>query len=226
MHPMKSRIGLLATILLCGLGVSIYLARADEIRPSADAELLMLRYASGGSQVIFGYPETPLPTKPLVKLPDIAIYSDGTVLISEETYDSAQRRMRVSVMPADVAIFRYKSFAEDLANASPTYPFNCWKTESGGSKQPHNCVHDAGTANIVLKLPGSNQFKAVAVNAGYEWRHVSGMRDFVPAAYFDLMAWMDGLRSRPSQLWPVPDQGIPGLAISDPACVAATELCD
>jgi hypothetical protein len=223
---MKSRNGLLTTILLCGLGVPTYLARADEIRPSADAELLMLRYASGGSQIIFNYPGTPLPTKPPMKLPDIALYSDGTVLISEETYDSAQRRMRMSVIPADVAIFRYQSFSEDLAHASPTYRYNCWNSESGSSRRPHNCVDDASTAIIALKLPGSNQFKAIAVAAGYEWRHVSGMRDFVPPAYFDLMAWMDGLHSLPSQLWPVPDQVIPGLAISDPACVAATELCD
>jgi hypothetical protein len=196
-------------------------AWAEEQRPAATAELLTVRYASGGSQVVFTYPGFPVH-----RVPDIAIYSDGTVLMAEEgVVTTGPLRMRMTVLPPDIAISRSRDFQLSLADAAPAYLYNCWKTLEDGKRQPYSCVDDAGTANILLMTSDKPTYKSISVYAGYYWRSLQSMREFVPSAYFDLMAWMDGLKVLPSQPWQSTASTIPGLAPTDPACLAAQDLC-
>jgi hypothetical protein len=196
-------------------------AWADPQRPAPTAELLMARYASGGTSVLFAYPGVPIH-----RIPDFAIYSDRTVLMAEEgVMATGVLRMQMTVLPADIAQSRFRDFQLSLADAAPDHPYNCWNTAKDGKRRPYSCVDDAGTANILLMTSGKPAYRSISVYAGYHWRSLRGMREFVPPAYFNLMAWMDGLRDLPAQPWQSTDSALPGLAPADPACLVAQDLC-
>jgi len=194
-------------------------AWAEEQRPAPTAGLLMARYASGGTS-IFAQPGTILKT-----VPGIAIYSDGTVLIAEAQMMLLPLSLRMVTISPDVAQARFRKFYDDLADAAPNYHFNCWSIKEDGRSVPGNCIDDAGTANLILKRPDGISYKAISVYAGYEWRMLRQMRDFVPAGYLDLMAWMDGLQDLPSKPWQASQDVVPGFSGSDPACEVAQVLC-
>jgi hypothetical protein len=207
-------------IMLCGLVASTSLGSADEIRPSPDAKLLMARFATGGMVATFAPQGTILQS-----VPDIAIYSDGTVLTADEQEMLLPLNLHVAVIPADIAHARFKKFYEGLAGAALRYPQNCWSTLSDGTRHRYDCVTDVHTANIVLWVPEDQSYRSIAVDAGYYWRRVEEMRGFVPSTFFDLMAWMNGLRDLPSKPWQVSSDVVPGFSPGDPACQVAQELC-
>jgi len=122
-------------------------AWAEEQRPAPTAELLMARYASGGTS-IFAQPGTILKT-----VPGIAIYSDGTVLIAEAQMMLLPLSLRMVTISPDVAQARFRKFYDDLADAAPNYHFNCWSIKEDGRSVPGNCIDDAGTATSSLSGP-------------------------------------------------------------------------
>jgi hypothetical protein len=205
------------TALLGWASVVPCIATAEETRPAIDAELLMARYTVSGSRFTFGY------RGPLQDFPEIAIYSDGTILTLRR--DDAPGQMHMSAISPEIASARFKEFLTGLAGAAPSYYNNCWMRQKDGRKAPYNCIDDAATVNLIFKKPERNAYKAISVYAGYHWREMPEMRDFVPAGYFNLAAWLDGLRDLPSQPWQMPPSGVPGLTASAAACDVAKVLC-
>lgn len=216
MHSLLRNLGLASALAVV---VAITFAHADEPLPASDAQLLMARYATGGMSILAQ------PGGVLKAVPGIAIYSDGTVLIADAQMMRLPLNLRMINVPADIVQARFRKFYDGLANAAPTYGFNCWSVDEDGRSVPANCIYDAGTANLILQRPDGVSYKGISVYAGDLWREFPQMRDFVPAGYLDLMAWMDGLQDLPSKPWQTSKDAVPGFSGSDPACEVAKELC-
>jgi hypothetical protein len=170
--------------------------RAEEVRPALDAELLMARYWSGGMGAIFGVPD--MPSKSL----DFALYSDGTILLSAKLREiGALPGFKIGKISSETARQRYAEFLAAFHRMNRSYTENCWIRMPDGSKRGFACASDAYTANIALIDPSSGGYLTVSVYDAAHWKELPEIMDFVPAKYFELMAWMDALQEIHSTPW-------------------------
>lgn len=157
----------------------------------------MARYWIGGMGVVAGVPK--MPSQAL----DFALYSDGTILLGARSGDlGALPGFKVARLSPEIAKQRHADYLAAFRNMKKSYTDTCWILSPDGSKRGFNCTSDAYSAFISVKDPSSEDYLTVSVYDAASWKELPEILDFVPAKFFELMAWMDARQNMPSGPWP------------------------